>query len=590
MKPDKKEKRDLQIKTLKRTFRYLRGYRLQLVGALVSATVATLATLYAPRVIGRAVDRMIGPGEVDFVGLRADCLALATCAFVAGVAQFVMTRLNNRVAFGVARDIRVDAFRRLQKLPLGYLDGKPYGETSSRIVTDADLFSDGLLTGFSQFFTGIVAIVGVLCFMASLSLPITFVVVALTPLSLVAAWFISKKSFVYFHRQSSLRGEETGYVMEATSGARTLQAFDRGEASSREFEEIDERLTRVSLLAVFFSSLTNPATRFVNSLVYAGVGVCGGLAVLHGTLSVGNLTTFLSYADQYTKPFNEISGVLTELQNSLACGARLFELIDAEEETPDAVDAASPELFVGGVEFDRVTFSYRPDRPLIENFSLKARPGAKIAIVGPTGCGKTTLVNLLMRFYDAQGGAIRLDGFETRRLTRASLRRGFGMVLQETWLRAGTVRENIAMDREDISDAELRQIARACHLDAFISRLPHGFDTRVTPNGGEFSQGERQLLCIARVMARRPDLLILDEATSSIDTRTELKIQDAFNRLMADRTSFVVAHRLSTIRSADVILAMKDGKIVEQGTHEELLAAKGFYYQLYMSQFPSTNA
>lgn len=589
MKPEMKEKRDLQIKTFKRTLRYLRGYRLQLVGALVSATVATTATLYAPRVIGRAIDRMVGPDSVDFVGLKADCLALATCAFVAGVAQFVMTCLNNRVAFGVSRDIRVDAFRRLQKLPLSYLDGKPYGETSSRIVTDADLFSDGLLTGFSQFFTGIVAIAGVLCFMASLSLRITCVVVALTPLSLVAAWFISKKSFVYFHRQSSLRGEETGYVMESTQGARTLQAFDRGEASSREFEEIDERLTRVSLLAVFFSSLTNPATRFVNSFVYAGVGVCGGLAVLHGTLSVGNLTTFLSYAEQYTKPFNEISGVLTELQNSLASGARLFELIDAEEETPDAVDAAEPERFVGKVEFDRVNFSYRPDRPLIENFSLKARPGAKIAIVGPTGCGKTTLVNLLMRFYDAQGGAIRLDGLETREMTRASLRSGFGMVLQETWLRAGTVRENIAMDRE-LSDVELQEIARTCHLDAFVSRLPQGFDTPMTPNGGEFSQGERQLLCIARVMARFPDLLILDEATSSIDTRTELKIQDAFNRLMAGRTSFIVAHRLSTIRSADVILAMKDGKIVEQGTHEELLAAKGFYYQLYMSQFPSTNA
>ncbi|MGI6400730.1 MAG: ABC transporter ATP-binding protein [Thermoguttaceae bacterium] len=585
-----KQTRNERLATLKKVWSYLKEYRFRIALTLTFATLATLATLYIPLIIGRAIDCIVGPGQVDFRGVAFAAVEIMGCAAFVAFAQYFMTLNVNRIAYGVARDVRVDALRKIEELPLSYLDARQYGETTSRIVTDADVFTDGLLLGFSQLFTGVVSIVGVLFFMMSISVPIALVVVALTPASLLVAGFISKKSFVFFKDQSEYRGALTGYANETTHGARVIKAFDRAESAEREFSELDARLTKSAFLATFYSSLTNPATRFVNSLVYASVGCVGALVVLRGQMTVGQLVTFLSYANQYTKPFNEISGVVTEFQNARACASRLFEFIDAESRTPDPVDALHPNSFRGEVEFDNVCFSYLPERPLIENFNLHVAPGSRVAIVGPTGCGKTTLVNLLMRFYDVDSGAIRIDGMDSQRIARSSLRSGFGMVLQETWLKSGSVRENILMGARDVGETELRQIAKACQIDAFVDRLPQGFDTFVTESGDEFSLGQRQLLCIARVMARNPEILILDEATSSIDTRSELKIQRALNALMTGRTSFVVAHRLSTVRNADVILAMKDGSIVEQGTHDELFAKRGFYYDLFMSQFPSRRA
>ena len=576
--------------TLVKVWRLLRGRRATLSASLALATAATLATLYIPRLIGRAVDCLVGPGQVDFQGARAAGLAIVGFAVFAALAQLVMTLANNRAAFGIARDLRQQAFRKLEELPLSYLDGRRSGDVSARVATDADVFTDGLLLGFSQFFTGIVAIVGVLVLMTTISVPITLVVATLTPLSFGVAGFISKKSYVFFKKQAEARGALAGYAEESSQGLRVAQAFGRGAASEREFAALDESLSCASLKATFYSSLTNPATRFVNGVIYAIVGVLGALAVIDGRMTVGALVTFLAYAEQFAKPFNEISSVMTEFQNALACAARLFELIETPSQKPDAVDSVAPPTFEGRVRFDDVSFSYSPERPLIQGFNLDVAPGSLVAIVGPTGCGKTTLVNLLMRFYEVDVGAIYVDGIDSRQITRSALRRGFGMVLQETWLKSGTIRDNLLMGATDVSDDELRRVLKACHLDGFVRRLPAGLDTFVAQGGDEFSQGQRQLLCVARVMARNPNVLILDEATSSIDAVTEMKVQSAFNALMKGRTSFVVAHRLSTIRNADVILAMKDGAIVEQGTHDELLARRGFYYELYMSQFPSAQS
>ena len=582
----KRIERDVRRATLVKVWRLLRGRRATLCASLALATAATLATLYIPRLIGRAVDCLVGPGQVDFQGARAAGVTIVGFAVFAALAQFVMTLVNNRAAFGIARDLRQRAFRKIEELPLSYLDGRRSGDVSARVATDADVFTDGLLLGFSQFFTGIVAIVGVLVLMTTISVPITLVVATLTPLSFGVAGFISKKSYVFFKKQAEARGALAGYAEEASQGLRVSQAFGRGAAAEREFAALDESLSSASLKATFYSSLTNPATRFVNGVIYAIVGVLGALAVIDGRMTVGALVTFLAYAEQFAKPFNEISSVMTEFQNALACAARVFELIETPSQTPDPDDAVAPGAFEGRVRFDDVFFSYAPERPLIQGFSLDVAPGSLVAIVGPTGCGKTTLVNLLMRFYEVDGGAIYVDGIDSRKITRGALRRGFGMVLQETWLKSGTIRDNLLMGATDVSDDELRRVLKACHIDGFVRRLPAGLDTVVSQGGDEFSQGQRQLLCVARVMARSPSVLILDEATSSIDARTELMVQSAFNALMKGRTSFVVAHRLSTIRDADVILAMKDGAIVERGTHDELVAKRGFYYDLYTSQFP----
>ena len=579
--------RDVRRATLVKVWRLLRGRRTTLCASLALATAATLATLYIPRLIGRAVDCLVGPGQVDFQGARAAGVTIVGFAVFAALAQFVMTLVNNRAAFGIARDLRQRAFRKIEELPLSYLDGRRSGDVSARVATDADVFTDGLLLGFSQFFTGIVAIVGVLVLMTTISVPITLVVATLTPLSFGVAGFISKKSYVFFKKQAEARGALAGYAEEASQGLRVSQAFGRGAAAEREFAALDESLAAASLKATFYSSLTNPATRFVNGVIYAIVGVLGALAVIDERMTVGALVTFLAYAEQFAKPFNEISSVMTEFQNALACAARLFELIETPSQTPDPDDGVAPSAFEGRVRFDDVSFSYAPERPLIQGFNLEVAPGSLVAIVGPTGCGKTTLVNLLMRFYEVDGGAIYVDGIDSRKITRGALRRGFGMVLQETWLKSGTIRDNLLMGATDVSDDELRRVLKACHIDGFVRRLPAGLDTVVSQGGDEFSQGQRQLLCVARVMARNPNVLILDEATSSIDARTELKVQSAFNALMKGRTSFVVAHRLSTIRDADVILAMKDGAIVERGTHDELVAKRGFYYELYANQFPA---
>ena len=582
----KRIERDVRRATLVKVWRLLHGRRATLCASLALATAATLATLYIPRLIGRAVDCLVGPGQVDFQGARTAGLTIVGFAVFAALAQLVMTLANNRAAFGIARDLRQRAFRKIEELPLSYLDGRRSGDVSARVATDADVFTDGLLLGFSQFFTGIVAIVGVLVLMTTISVPITLVVATLTPLSFGVAGFISKKSYVFFKKQAEARGALAGYAEESSQGLRVSQAFGRGAAAEREFAALDESLSSASLKATFYSSLTNPATRFVNGVIYAIVGVLGALAVIDGRMTVGALVTFLAYAEQFAKPFNEISSVMTEFQNALACAARVFELIETPSQTPDPDDAVAPSAFEGRVRFDDVSFSYVPKRPLIQGFSLDVTPGSLVAIVGPTGCGKTTLVNLLMRFYEVDGGAIYVDGIDSRKITRGALRRGFGMVLQETWLKSGTIRDNLLMGATDVSDDELRRVLKACHIDGFVRRLPAGLDTVVSQGGDEFSQGQRQLLCVARVMARSPSVLILDEATSSIDARTELMVQSAFNALMKGRTSFVVAHRLSTIRDADVILAMKDGAIVERGTHEELVAKRGFYYDLYTSQFP----
>ena len=570
--------------TLTRVLHKIRPYSLFVVCSLIVAAVSVAAQLYIPILCGDAIDLMLGKGNVDFAGVGRIIVEVLVVAVVAAFAQWLLSVCNNRITFSVSRDLRNEALRKIQTLPLSYLDSHPSGDIVSRMVADVDTFADGLLMGFTQLFSGVLTILGTLLFMLSENVVITLVVVCITPLSLLVASFLAKRSYKYFQGQSSVRGEQTALVNEMIEGQKVVQAFGHEAESLDAFDEVNGRLQDVSLKAIFFSSMTNPATRFVNNIVYAGVGLVGALYAVRGGITIGQLSVFLNYANQYTKPFNEISGVVTELQNALACAARVFELLDADDQIPEAENAAvlQPD---GHVQLEDVSFRYLPDRPLIEGLSLDVKPGQRIAIVGPTGCGKTTLINLLMRFYDVNGGAIKVSGTDIRSVTRASLRGSYGMVLQDTWLRAGTVRENIAYGRPDATLDEVVAAAKAAHADSFIRRLPEGYDTVIAEDGGNISQGQKQLLCIARVMLCLPPMLILDEATSSIDTRTEVRIQAAFARMMQGRTSFIVAHRLSTIREADVILVMKDGHIVEQGDHDTLLAQGGFYAKLYNSQF-----
>ena len=570
--------------TLRRVLEKIRPYHFFVVCSLIVAAVSVAAQLYIPILCGSAIDLMLGKGTVDFSGVMRIVVQIVVVAVIAAFAQWLLSVCNNRITFSVSRDLRNAALRKIQTLPLSYLDSHPSGDIVSRMVADVDTFADGLLMGFTQMFSGLLTIFGTLLFMLKENVPITLVVVCITPLSLVVASFLAKRSYKYFQGQSSVRGEQTALVNEMIEGQKVVQAFGHEAESLDAFDEVNGRLQDVSLKAIFFSSMTNPATRFVNNIVYAGVGLVGAVYAVAGGITIGQLSIFLNYANQYTKPFNEISGVVTELQNALACAARVFELLDAEDQIPEAENAKALQTD-GHVELKDVSFRYLPDRPLIEGLDLDVKPGQRIAIVGPTGCGKTTLINLLMRFYDVNGGSIKVAGEDIRNVTRASLRGSYGMVLQETWLRAGTVRENIAYGKPDATDEEIIAAAKAAHADSFIRRLPNGYDTVIAEDGGNISQGQKQLLCIARVMLCLPPMLILDEATSSIDTRTEVRIQAAFARMMQGRTSFIVAHRLSTIREADVILVMKDGHIVEQGNHDELLAQGGFYAKLYNSQF-----
>ena len=569
---------------LRRVLRLVRPYRFFIAASLLGAAISVAAQLLVPILCGDAIDAMIGMGRVDFALVARACLAIAVSTAITAVAQWVLAACNNRIAFRVSQDLRTAAMEKLQRLPLSYLDSHPSGDLVSRIIADVDTFSDGLLMGFTQFFSGVLTIAGTLILMAVIHLGVTAVVVVLTPLSLFAAGFITRRTYRYFKTQSAIRGEQTALVEEMIQGQRVVQAFGYEEKSQEAFDEVNERLKTASIQAVFFSSLTNPVTRFVNSVVYAAVGLTGALLAMGGGISVGQLSVFLSYANQYAKPFNEISGVVTELQNAMACIQRIFDLLDEPDQIPDAPDAIKL-VSDGQVAIRDVAFSYTPDRPLLQNLSLDVRPGQRIAIVGPTGCGKTTLINLLMRFYDVDSGSISVAGHDIRTVTRSSLRRNYGMVLQDTWLRAGTIRENIAYGRPEASDEEIVAAAKAAHAHSFIRRLPQGYDTVIAEDGGSLSQGQKQLLSIARVMLCLPPMLILDEATSSIDTRTEVKIQAAFAKMMEGRTSFIVAHRLSTIREADVILVMRDGKIIEQGSHQSLLSQKGFYATLYYSQF-----
>lgn len=570
--------------TLNRVLHKIRPYSAFVVCSLLVAAVSVAAQLYIPILCGDAIDKMLGKGNVDLAGVLRIAVSILVVAAVAALAQWLLSVCNNRITFSVSRDLRNEALRKIQTLPLSYLDSHPSGDIVSRMVADVDTFADGLLMGFTQLFSGILTIFGTLLFMLRENVPITLVVVCITPLSLVVAGFLAKRSYGYFQSQSTVRGKQTALVNEMIEGQKVVQAFGHEAESLAAFDEVNGQLQDVSLKAIFFSSLTNPATRFVNNIVYAGVGLVGALYAVRGGITIGQLSVFLSYANQYTKPFNEISGVVTELQNALACAARVFELLDAEDQVPEAENAAvlQPD---GHVQLQDVSFRYLPDRPLIEGLSLDVQPGQRIAIVGPTGCGKTTLINLLMRFYDVNSGSIKVSGTDIRDVTRASLRGSYGMVLQDTWLRAGTVRENIAYGKPDATMDEVIAAAKAAHAHSFIRRLPDGYDTVIAEDGGNISQGQKQLLCIARVMLCLPPMLILDEATSSIDTRTEVRIQKAFARMMQGRTSFIVAHRLSTIREADLILVMKDGHIVEQGNHDQLLAQGGFYAKLYNSQF-----
>ena len=570
--------------TLNRVLHKIRPYSAFVVCSLLVAAVSVAAQLYIPILCGDAIDKMLGKGNVDLAGVLRIAVSILVVAAVAALAQWLLSVCNNRITFSVSRDLRNEALRKIQTLPLSYLDSHPSGDIVSRMVADVDTFADGLLMGFTQLFSGILTILGTLLFMLRENVPITLVVVCITPLSLVVAGFLAKRSYGYFQSQSTVRGKQTALVNEMIEGQKVVQAFGHEAESLAAFDKVNGQLQDVSLKAIFFSSLTNPATRFVNNIVYAGVGLVGALYAVRGGITIGQLSVFLSYANQYTKPFNEISGVVTELQNALACAARVFELLDAEDQVPEAENAAvlQPD---GHVQLQDVSFRYLPDRPLIEGLSLDVQPGQRIAIVGPTGCGKTTLINLLMRFYDVNSGSIKVSGTDIRDVTRASLRGSYGMVLQDTWLRAGTVRENIAYGKPDATMDEVIAAAKAAHAHSFIRRLPKGYDTVIAEDGGNISQGQKQLLCIARVMLCLPPMLILDEATSSIDTRTEVRIQKAFARMMQGRTSFIVAHRLSTIREADVILVMKDGHIVEQGNHDQLLAQGGFYTKLYNSQF-----
>lgn len=571
--------------TMKRVLKYIRKYTPALVLSLLLAGLTVLLTLYIPILTGNAVDLIIGKGQVDMAGIFAIMKKIAIAMIITAVGQWIMNTCNNYITYHVIRDIRTDAFAKLEILPLKYLDAHAYGDIVSRVIADVDTFADGLLMGFTQLFTGVLTILCTLGFMLVTNVPITLVVVCITPVSFLVAKFIATKTYSMFKEQSETRGEQTSLIEEMIDNQKIVNTFSRGEAVKSKFGEINGRLQKCSLKAIFFSSITNPATRFVNSLVYAGVGVFGALVAIKGGISVGRLSCFLSYANQYTKPFNEISGVVTELQNAFVCAGRIFELIDEEPQVPDAADARVLEEAQGNVDLKNVYFQYVPEKKLIQNFNLQVKPGQRVAIVGPTGCGKTTVINLLMRFYDVNSGSIKVDGTDIRNITRGSLRTNYGMVLQETWLRSGTIRDNICMGKPDATEEEIIRAAKASHAHGFIKRLPKGYDTVITEDGGSLSQGQKQLLCITRVMLCLPPMLILDEATSSIDTRTEIKIQNAFATMMEGRTSFIVAHRLSTIQSADVILVMKDGNIIEQGNHETLLVQGGFYANLYNSQF-----
>lgn len=584
-KTSSEKKQKSQAATLKEVICRLGRYRIFLVFSILLATVSVALTLYIPKLTGHAVDYVIGKGKVNFPGVIQVMIQIGVCTLITALAQWLMNVCNNKMTYQMVQDIRNEAFDKIEQLPLKYIDGHPYGEVVSRVIADVDQFSDGLLMGFTQLFTGIATIIGTFCFMLSVNVSITFVVVLITPVSFFVANFIAKRTFRMFRLQSEIRGEQTGLIDEMIGNQKVVQAFGRGEDVTERFDEVNKRLQEASLRATFFSSITNPATRFVNSLVYTGVGITGAFAVVRGAMSVGQLSSFLSYANQYTKPFNEISGVVTEFQNAIACAQRVFTLIDEEPQIPEPEHAVHLTDIDGNVKVEDVSFSYLPGQHLIEDFNLKVKPGQRIAIVGPTGCGKTTLINLLMRFYDVNAGSIKVEDIDIREMTRKSLRAGYGMVLQETWLKTGTIRENIAMGRPDATEEEIVEAAKASHIHNYIRRLPKGYDTWITEDGGGLSQGQKQLLCIARVMLCRPPMLILDEATSSIDTRTEIKIQQAFAKLMEGRTTFIVAHRLSTIREADVILVMKDGKIIEQGNHEVLMKKEGFYHHLYESQF-----
>lgn len=587
---DNKDRKKAQKGTLLKVLKRIKKYSGFLILSILMAAVTVASTLYVPILVGRGIDHIVGPGNVDFAGISRILVMIGVIVAITALSQWIMNICNNKITYHVTRDIRDEAMERIQKLPLRYIDGQSYGDIVSRVIADVDQFADGLLMGFTQFFSGVLTIVGTLVFMLTINVRITLVVVLITPVSFFVASFIAKKTFSMFKLQSETRGEQTAFIDEMIGGEKVVKAYGYEEEAVARFDEINERLQKYSLRAIFFSSITNPSTRFVNSLVYAGVAVSGAFIAISGGITVGQLSSFLSYANQYTKPFNEISGVITELQNALACAARMFELIEEEPELPDAENAADIKEVDGRVDLNNVYFSYTPDKKLIEDFNLHVKRGQRIAIVGPTGCGKTTVINLLMRFYDVNSGSIDVSGTDIRDMTRYSLRHGFGMVLQETWLKAGTIRENIVMGKPDATEEEIIQAAKASYSYGFIKRLPNGFDTVIGEDGGSLSQGQKQLLCITRVMLTRPPMLILDEATSSIDTRTEIRIQNAFAKLMEGRTSFIVAHRLSTIQSADVILVMKDGHIIEKGDHEELLAAGGFYKTLYESQFDTVTA
>lgn len=571
--------------TMKKVFKLIRPYMHYLILSLIFAAISVALTLYAPILSGNAIDLILSKGHVDFAGVFQILKKYAVVIILTGVAQWFMNLCNNKITYQVVKDVRIRAFVKLQELPLKYIDSHQYGETISRIITDVEQFSDGLLMGFSQLFTGIVTIVGTLLFMLTINVKISLVVILITPVSLFVASFIAKRTYTMFKAQSEKRAEMTSLINEMVGNQKVVQAFGYGSRALERFDEINADLQKVSLRAIFFSSITNPSTRFVNGLVYAGVGITGALSAIRGYISVGQLSCFLSYANQYTKPFNEISSVITELQNAAACARRVFDFIEETPEIPDSKQAVDLQQADGSLELKEVSFSYRKDVPLLQHLNLQVKPGQKIAIVGPTGCGKTTLINLLMRFYDIDAGQIIVSGHDIQEIKRDSLRENFGMVLQETWLKSGTVAENIAYGREGTSREEIIAAAKAAHAHSFIKRMPEGYDTMIHEEGGNLSQGQKQLLCIARVMLNLPPMLILDEATSSIDTRTEIRIQKAFHQMMEGRTSFIVAHRLSTIREADVILVMKDGNIIEQGTHDELLQAGGFYKHLYESQF-----
>ena len=582
------KKNSYQMVTLKKVFRYIKRYIPLLIVALTLSVVTVALTLYFPILTGRAIDLIVGKGQVDFAAIMEIIVKALIVVLGAAIAQWFTNICNNKMTYNVIRDIRADAFYNIEKIPLSYIDSHSHGDIVSRIISDVDTFADGLLLGLTQLFTGVATIVGTLIFMLTINVKIALVVVVLTPLSLVVASFIAKRTYSMFKLQSSTRGEQTALIDEMIGNQRVLVAFNHEDEAMEKFDEINDRLQKYSLRATFFSSLTNPSTRFVNSIVYASVGVFGAISAILGGITVGQLTCFLAYANQYTKPFNEISGVITELQNAIACASRIFELIEVEREVPDSEDAYVLEEADGTVDIEDVYFSYEPDQKLIENFNLHVKPGQRVAIVGPTGCGKTTLINLLMRFYDVNSGQIKVSGHDIKNMTRESLRKNYGMVLQETWLKNGTIRDNICMGKPEATDEEIIAAAKSTHAHSFIKRLPKGYDTVITEDGGNLSQGQKQLLCITRVMLCLPPMLILDEATSSIDTRTEVRIQKAFLKMMKGRTSFIVAHRLSTIRDADIILVMKNGKIIEQGKHEELLKKNGFYATLYNAQFDAS--